>query len=237
MDELPPRRTRTWWETYGIDSPIALLVAAGLGLILLLVGAVVLVPSDSMNMPQVTCANHLRQFGGLFVSESGESGIPDGGGVPLLISYRRMGLIQRGREEIFACPDDPDVRVPTTGADSAIYDTVDVAHPEALAPLCSYAVRDLARYPIDADGTDPETGEVAWVACDRQGKDGRTPHHDGGLNVLFADGAVQFKDREFLGIAADDPIIVGPDSPHPELRKMVFVPAPLSAPDDVESER
>ena len=106
-----------------------------------------------------------------------------------------------------------------------VYDVIDLTDAAAIEPLCSYAFRDLARYPIDADGTDPATGAPAWIACDRQGLDGRTPHHDGGLNVLLADGAVLFKTHADLGLAPDAPIVVGPDSPHPDLRKMVFLPA------------
>jgi prepilin-type processing-associated H-X9-DG protein len=200
--------------------------------LLVLVCGVLMTPGlNSTVHPQTRCANNLRQFGGLFTSESMEHGVAAEGGVALFLSYRRKGFIQREREWIFVCPHDPDAREPTTTADSRSYDTVDLTDAEALGALCSYAVRDFARFPIADDGTDPETGEVAWIACDRQGKDGRTPHHDDGLNVLFADGAVQFKDRAFLGIAPEDPIIVGPGSPHPELRKMAFVPEPLPADD------
>lgn len=220
-NQPPPRKPRKTmgWRGLGI------VVATCVTLLVLLAAIKSLLPSPNRGgWPQTRCGNHLRQFGGIFTSESMEQGHPDGGGVPLLISYRRKGFIQTGREEVFTCPQDPDVHVPTTDADSRVYDSADITDPEALATLCSYAFRDLARFPIEADGTDPETGEIAWLACDRQGKDGRTPHHKDGLMVLFADGAVQWRGREALDIAPDDPIIVGPDSPHPELRKMAFVP-------------
>jgi len=170
---------------------------------------------------QTQCANHLRQLGGVFTCEAMEDPeFPREGGVPLLIAFRRKEFIQRGSEEIFTCPEDPDVHIPETKADSAAYDTVDLSDAEALGRLCSYAVRDFERYPLD-----PKSKEAQWIMCDRQGLDGRTPHHKGGIFVLFADGAVQFKDREFLGLGPDDPSIVGPDSPHAELRKMIIVPA------------
>ena len=56
---------------------------------------------------------------------------------------------------------------------------------------------------------------------DRQGDDGRTPHHDGGLNVLYADGAVKFLRRAELGLAGDAPIVVGRASEHPVLSTVV----------------
>jgi len=220
MDEQPPRRPRgPSWGTMGfVVGCIALFVVCLFG------GTVLVMPAD--RFPKHTgCANHLRQIGGLLCVEALEHGAyPDHGGAPLLFEWRRAHFIQRGREAVFIYPDDPDAREPVGAAASLLYETVDVTDAAALAPLCSYAVRDFARFPVDPDGKDPETGEVAWVACDRQGADGRTPHHEGGLNVLFADGAVQLWDRERLGIADDEPIVVGPDSPHPELRKMVFVP-------------
>jgi hypothetical protein len=165
--------------------------------------------------PQTTCANHLRQLGGILTVESMEHGYPETGGVPLLIEYCRRGFIQRGREEILTCPGDPDVGVPPPG----VVDTVDVTDAKALGHLSSYAVRDFARYPLDEES---ETAQ--WIMCDRQGADGRTDHHHDGINVLFDDGAVQFRDREALGLSPDEPIIVGPDSPHAELRKMAIVP-------------
>ena len=165
--------------------------------------------------PLTTCANHLRQLGGILTSESMEHGHPETGGVPLLIEYCRRGFIQRGREKILTCPSDPDVGVPLP----ELFDAVDVTDAKALGRLCSYAVRDFERYPLD------EKSETAqWIMCDRQGTDGRTDHHHDGINVLFDDGAVQFRDREALGLGPDESIVVGPDSPHPELRKMVIVP-------------
>ncbi len=171
------------------------------------------------NQYSATCSNHLRQLGGVFTSETMDhNAYPESGGVPLLIAYRRRLFIQHGREETLTCPGDPNVNVPESASDSAAYDTVDVNDTAALGRMFSYAVRDFARFPLD-----PEATRAEWIMCDRQGLDGRTPHHRDGINVLFADGAVQFRDREALGLAPDEPIIVGPDSPHPELRKMLFL--------------
>lgn len=175
-----------------------------------------------------TCQDRLRQVGGLLTSLAKQDGdFPQRGGAALLLGYRRAHLIQPGYEHVLICPGDKDARAPESHADQERYETVDATNAAAIAALCSYAVRDFARFPVRADGRDTGTGsgELAWIACDRQGKDGRTPHHENGINVLFADGAVQFMNRDALGIAPDEPIIVGPGSPHPELRKLVFVPA------------
>ena len=41
----------------------------------------------------------------------------------------------------------------------------------------------------------------------------------------LSDGSVTFMDRDALGLGPDDPIVVGPESTHPELKKMIFAPA------------
>ena len=78
-------------------------------------------------------------------------------------------------------------------------------------------MRDFANHPVAVDD------DGAWLMCDRQGADGASPHHEGGLNVLLSDGSVTFMDRAALGLGPDDPIVVGPASTHPELKKMLFV--------------
>ena len=115
------------------------------------------------------------------------------------------------------CPGDEEVSFPNTDEDRMRWDEVDLMN--IPADMCSYAVRDFATYPIPTDG------QVHIIACDRMGRDGRTSHHRDGLNVLFDTGHVKFMSREDLGLAPDAPIIVGPDSLHPMLKKVVYAPA------------
>jgi prepilin-type processing-associated H-X9-DG protein len=177
----------------------------------------VFAPSGPTRIPATTCANHLKQLGGVLLTDKMSDGkYPSEGGAAVLLGMRQGGAITAGNEGIFTCPGDPDASTPRSEEDSAAYASVDLADVAAIASMCSFAVRDFAGHPVAMDD------DEAWIACDRQGKDGRTPHHEGGLNVLFSDGSVKFMDRAALGLGESDPIVVGPDSPHPELKKMIF---------------
>ena len=170
---------------------------------------------------RTSCVRSLKQLGGYLYSDALERGgaYPSEGGAHVFLQLRRNGSIPFSHESVFKCSFDPDVVPGHNIADSPLFDTTDLRDPEFLSARCSYATRDFATYPVTVDDTD------AWIACDRQGADGRTPHHPNGLHVLFADGHVEFLHYLDLGLERDEPIIVGPDSPHPELRKMIFLPA------------
>ena len=222
-DAPPPARPKTRWEIYGPRRPLRLLMLA-LGAIVIICGGVIaLVPRLGTGArprgPVRTCAGNLRMIGGLYTSEVMEHGAAAyDGGARMLLEFRRRGFVPSGREHVFICPGDPDVEWEFRPGNPWLNDDVDDV--DLLAGRCSYAVRDLVRFPVAPDDDD------AWIACDRQGRDGRTLHHPNGLHVLFTDGRVEFLHYLDLGLSADDAIVVGPDSPHPELAKMLFVPVP-----------
>lgn len=184
-----------------------------------LAGAVlILVPRIQEKQKQTTCANHLRQLGGVYTSESMEKpGLPPHVGASLWLYYRQKHFIQKSREEVLTCPGDQQVRVPANEAESDAYDEMNLADPPVTA--CSFMGRDFINYPMSNEA---EAAQI--IGCDRNGVDHRTPHHRDGLNILYDDGAVQNKDREYLGLTPEDPIVVGPESDVELLRQVIYGP-------------
>ncbi len=184
-----------------------------------LAGAVlVLVPRIQEKQRQTTCAQRLRQLGGIYTGESmAKPGLPPKVGASLWLYYRQKFLIQKGREEVLICPGDQTARVPGNAAESEMYDELNLDEPPKNA--CSYMGRDFINFPMSN-----EAKSAQIIGCDRNSADNKTPHHRDGLNILYDDGAVQFKDREFLGLMPDDPIVVGPESDVPILREVVYGP-------------
>lgn len=226
--EVPPPRKQRFWM--GRRNALLLFVVFPVvlfGSIFLtaLIAALLFLPrlgEGARPWPRRTaCVRNLEQLGGLLFSDALERGgaYPSEGGAHVLLQFRKDGAIRFSRESVFKCSFDPDAIPGHDIGDSPLFDTVDMRDPEFLTQRCSYATRDFAAHPVTVDDTD------AWVACDRQGADGRTPHHPNGLHVLFADGRVEFLHYLDLGLERDEPIVVGPDSPHPELRKMIFLPS------------
>ena len=159
-----------------------------------------------------------QQLGGIYTSESMEKpGLPPHVGASLWLYYRQKHFIQKTREEVLTCPGDNTVRIPANEQDSAIYDELNLADPPL--EVCSYMGRDFVNFPLSNEA---EAAQI--IGCDRNGTDNQTPHHRDGLNILYDDGAVQFKDREFLGLTPDDPIVVGPNSDVEILRQVVYGP-------------
>jgi len=166
----------------------------------------VLVPRIQEKQARATCANQLRQLGGLYIQDSMERGqAPPAGGAAYLVGLARKSGAQ---PSLLVCPVDTHIAVAHAFTETP---------PESLGAadlrqICSYVVHDFARYPLDE-----YADEI--IAADAGG------HHGKGINVLRSDGAVQFLDRAALGLGPDDDIIVGPDSPHLELQKLCIVPA------------
>ncbi len=193
---------------------IAVLVLSGLAVIVfcaaLFGAASILVPRIQEKQRQSTCANNLRRLGGLYVADAmRQDGAPGEGGARYFL---RLVHDASADPAVLFCPSDS-VATPETvvaGADGGRSPSA----ADALRRVCSYAVRDFARYPLDDSATDE------FVAADAADVHGR-----GGVTILLSDGSVQFRTRAGLGLAPDEPIVIGPDSSHPELAKLCIVPA------------
>jgi hypothetical protein len=125
-----------------------------------------------------------------------------------------LGALKAGDERMLFCPEDPDRPIPKDPNERRAFHP---AGPDALRAaigLGSYAVRDFEKFPVKAGDA------TAWIVCDRQGDDGRTPHHQNALVVALSSGVVLVMTRKDLKIDAGDDIVVGPTSTHPELKKM-----------------
>lgn len=191
-----------------------------IAIIATLVAAVsVTVPLVQERNRRLGCQKNLKELGTLFSSYRMEKqGKPKYDGVSMLLYFRVMrNEVKKGQETLYFCPGDQTMTPPTTPEQQAKYDDVNLDDPPT--DLCSYSVRDFTNYPLKA-----ETPDLEIIACDRQGADGRTQHHDGGLVVLYNDGSSKWMDREALGLSAEAPIVVGPGSEHDQLKKVIYTP-------------
>ena len=162
------------------------------------------------------CEQNLEELGRLLVewqTERADERVPIGAGHLLLL--RQLESIRFYEEEKLLCPGDAHARFPASDEDRARYDRFDLSSIPDHA--CSYAVRDFDRFPLNVVSTQPQI-----LACDRNGLDGKTPHHFEGVNAVFHPGGVRFLDRKALGLRRGEPIVVGPDSKHPILSKVVY---------------
>ena len=176
--------------------------------------AMLLIPMGQEMSRRSQCQRNLTDLGALYQLETfDQPGRSRYSGAGVLLAMRvESGRVKFGDEEKFLCPGDPNIVFPTTDGDRERWDDVDLH--DVPDGLTSYAVRDFSRH---AKGPGQRGVRKEVLAVDRQGDDGRTPHHDGGVNVLYADGAVKFLRRPELGLSADEPIVVGRASVHPVL--------------------
>lgn len=173
-----------------------------------LIGVVAaIIPQAQQASRKVQCANNLKNIGGMLVQRQTGKGLGPRGGAAMLLNVYKLGMIRKGDEKVFICPGDKMTRGQDPESPDFLkrYESIDLDNVDPL--LISYAGRDKKNYPIRADAREKQ----AWAA-DCQGDDGRTGHHQGGLNVLYDDGSVVFLDTEALGIGPEDPIVIGPDS-------------------------
>jgi hypothetical protein len=179
---------------------VVLLIAAFVSMV------AVVAPGRGESHPRLTCMNNLSQLGQVYVVEAMKDfeRAQRLSGTALWLSYRKgRTQIKPGYERVLLCPDDPLVDAPDTAAKQAAYDGVDLSR--APRSLCSYAVRDFERFPIDPKS--PEKQVIA--AC---------IHHKRGAIVVYDAGDATRLSLEELGLASDDEKTVGPASKSPVLR-------------------
>lgn len=179
----------------------------------------IMVPKMRETANQTTCSSNLSELGHVYISKALESqaAAQKYSGVALWLSYRKTGSeVRRGQEKALQCPGDGQFLLPANEEDQKRWDNVDLDNPED--NLCSYAARDFKAYPINVESPEKEI-----IGCDRQGSNGRTPHHRGVIICTFNEGDAQKYTREQLSIATDADIVVGPEASAKMLQKVVYI--------------
>jgi len=115
---------------------------------------------------------------------------------------------------IFVCPGDRRVR----GSDVETPAHLARYRDDWKAAPCSYRGPSAEFLEKAARG---EATERYILACDRNGGDGRSPHHPGGVAVLWNDSQVQFVRWEEMEGGDGGPVPVGPNSPDPRFQHLV----------------
>lgn len=190
-------------------------------LVLALAAALYLWPQGEASIVEVpddvnACATNLRAiYAGLMEGHARDGGVPEGAGIAFfgsLIADGTWGDTPANRA-LLTCPGPRAEAVPSG---------LDFHAPAALPPAASaYAGRDTARFPLTKfPSGGPELEPL--IACDNA----HGLNHEGCMNVLFSDGSVVtlLLEQEIeRGIVAPGTttLVVGPDSPVPELRKLV----------------
>ncbi len=193
-----------------IEIMVVIAIIAGLG------AAVSLgIPVVQERSNRLTCQQNLSDLGKLFITWRQENpNKPPYSGAALFLYFRQKGEILKGDESKLICPGDQGVIRPDTPDQQDRYDDVDLQ--DIPDDMCSYAVRDFRNYPLLVDAK-----ELQIIACDRNGVNGHTMQHKDGLVMLRDNGSAQYMDREKLGISGDAEIVVGPDSGHDKLKRVV----------------
>jgi hypothetical protein len=169
----------------------------------------IVVPKMQETKRRTVCMSNLQALGEVFLTERmGDPKRKLRSGPALFLEWRSTtSEIKRGNEKALICPGDVLARLPETEDDKKAWDRVDLDH--APRNLCSYAVRDFARFPLAPNA--PDKAPIA--AC---------LNHKGGAVVLFDAGDVQFVPFEELGVQSHDEMTVGPDSKSPLLRVLRY---------------
>ncbi len=201
-----PKSTSSWPQWV-----VALLVVA-----VLVTFVNVQMPRGPGHKHELSCMDNLSQLGQMCLMARQERGLdPTLHGSAQILSWFGVNGLTVGEERVFICPGDRSAQIPETADERRPFHPVDAAALRRAVGLGSYAVRDFEKFPLDEHATEKEI-----ILCDRQGGDGRTLHHKRSIVVCYAGGDAQRMSPEDLGFDPDEPIVVGPDSPNPELRKM-----------------
>jgi hypothetical protein len=192
---------------------IVLIVVGALGIVVvglkIVTTVAIVVPEMQETQRRLSCKGNLSQLAEVFLIRRMQSPkVAPRSGPALFLEWRSTtSEIKRGQEKILVCPGDPSAKFPTAEADWTAWDRVDLDH--APRALCSYAVRDFARFPLPAK----PTGGEPIAAC---------IHHPGGAVVAFAAGDTEFVTLQGLGLRPQDEMTVGPDSKSPLLRVLRY---------------
>lgn len=209
LPPLPRNRAATQWR-FEVPTPVVVLLAClavgGAGVVYL---AHIVLQQGVRKSMRLQCHENLSQLGGIYVAE--RSSHPEArprSGPGLFLEWRKAErLVRRGQEAAFLCPEDDEATRPETWDERAAYDTVDLDRPPRA--LCSYAVRDFAKFPLDPRSATPQP----IAAC---------IHHKGGANVMYDDGSCTFLELGDLGLSSDTQKQVGPASASPELQPLTY---------------
>jgi prepilin-type N-terminal cleavage/methylation domain-containing protein len=198
-----------------IEIMVVITIIAGL-----VTAVAIMVPKMQETARQTNCLSNLNGLGQLYITKAmdKQSSSQKYSGVALWLSYRKTGQggILRGQEKALMCPGDPSFRLPENEEDRKLWDNVDLDNPTD--DLCSYAARDFKNHPISVESPEKEI-----IGCDRQGSNGRTPHHRGVIICTFNEGDAQKMTREELGIATDEDIVVGPEASSKMLQNVIYI--------------
>jgi len=206
-----------------------------IAVVVVLAVARVLVPHSDSGHPgkrDFRCVDNLVQLAEICGAE--ETAAPRRSqrtGPALLLEWRKSGRISARQESLLVCPRDPGALAPgefvstcpnlpggasrvapvASGA-TVVTSPWDDADLDAPAPgLCSYAVRDFARFPL-VNGAE---GSQVVAACF---------HHPGRAIVAFGDGSVRFVRFDELGIDDASELTAGPDSKVKSFRELIAPP-------------
>jgi len=174
--------------------------------------------------PEEVCRRNLEEFGLHYVNwRLSAPGRPERSGTAAFLQFATDGSIPPERLDAFICPGDEHTDAPCSSAERAAYTAIDLDDPATFKGLTSYAIRDFGRHRVPW-----QQCRLHIIAADRCGPNGRTPTHEGGLNVLYDTGEARFMTWEALGLPLEGPpkgsVIVGPGSPIQDLATLMLPP-------------
>jgi hypothetical protein len=199
-------------RNFEFDAKWATRIVVAFGGVVALIFALRIEGCDSLQRQEV-CKSHLTRLVQRYREAVAQDRFdPTLHGSAQIISW--MSPLSLGDERLLFCPDDPDRLMPKNAEERRPFRVAGADALRHAVGLGSYAVRDFEKFPV-APGD-----AAAWILCDRQGDDGRTPHHKDLLMVALSSGTVRLMTRKELKFDPGDDIVVGPTSPHAELKKM-----------------
>ena len=177
-------------------------------------GVVIIIPIAQDASKKSTCQNNLRNLGGILVMKATDKRWPRESGAAFLLQLYLTESQVKKDLVVFTCPGDEDLA----------YEGGSEKHVELFRQLSRKKLEDgtwdenmtsfAGRNQRD-NKLKREADEKQAIACDRNGVDQMTLHHNDGINVLFEDGSVKFMNRDALGLDSEEDIPVGAGGPKP----------------------